>query len=500
MTHAPPHPSPLPEGEGAKVVPTFAVVGHPNKGKSSIVATLAEDDSVAVSPEPGTTKQARKFPMRVDDRVLYVLVDTPGFQRARRALQWMREHETTAAKHPEVVTDFVRTHRGTDLFTDEVELLGPIMDGAGILYVVDGSKPYGPEYEAEMEILRWTGRPSMALINPIGNADHVDEWRNALGQYFRIVRVFNAVTEEFDKRLELLRAFGQLQEAWRAPLDEAVRALEAERARKGRAAARVVADLLVEALTHVERRGGLPHDAAEAPIREELLERFKAALRASEERARRKVEAIYAFDKLERREAALDAELGELFSKRSFVLFGLSKPQLVMLGAGSGLAAGLLVDAAVAGVSHGAGAVIGGVFGAAGAALGWFGSDKLADVEVLRLAGGGKELKCGPVRNANFPFVLLGRARYHHALIAHRTHAQRGGLVLEGDDAKAGALNPIPEATRRELSRLFTRLRKSARGDAAAEVRDELARVVEGLLATSPAPVDRSAQASASHA
>ena len=28
--------------------PTFAIVGHPNKGKSSIVATLAEDESVAI--------------------------------------------------------------------------------------------------------------------------------------------------------------------------------------------------------------------------------------------------------------------------------------------------------------------------------------------------------------------------------------------------------------------------------------------------------------------
>ena len=36
-------------------VPRFAVVGHPNKGKSSIVATLAEDDAVQISPLPGTT-------------------------------------------------------------------------------------------------------------------------------------------------------------------------------------------------------------------------------------------------------------------------------------------------------------------------------------------------------------------------------------------------------------------------------------------------------------
>ena len=30
-------------------VPAFAVVGHPNKGKSSIVSTLASDESVSIS-------------------------------------------------------------------------------------------------------------------------------------------------------------------------------------------------------------------------------------------------------------------------------------------------------------------------------------------------------------------------------------------------------------------------------------------------------------------
>ena len=71
--------------------PAFAVVGHPNKGKSSLVATLARDDSVRIAPDPGTTRLARSFPMRVGDEVLYTLVDTPGFQRARGVLQWLRE-------------------------------------------------------------------------------------------------------------------------------------------------------------------------------------------------------------------------------------------------------------------------------------------------------------------------------------------------------------------------------------------------------------------------
>ena len=66
--------------------PGFAVVGRPNKGKSSIVATLARDDSVYIDQLSGTTRKTQRFPMRVGHETLYVLHDTPGMQRAR----WIR--------------------------------------------------------------------------------------------------------------------------------------------------------------------------------------------------------------------------------------------------------------------------------------------------------------------------------------------------------------------------------------------------------------------------
>ena len=137
--------------------PSLAVVGHPNKGKSSLVAALAQDESVRIGCEPGTTTRAQAFPMRVDGEVLYTLVDTPGFQRARAALAWMQEQAGSAVDRPGVVTRFVEIHRDDPRFDAERELLKPITEGAGILYVVDGAVPYSIEYEPDMEILRWTG-------------------------------------------------------------------------------------------------------------------------------------------------------------------------------------------------------------------------------------------------------------------------------------------------------------------------------------------------------
>jgi len=45
--------------------------------------------------------------LRVDNRVVYELFDTPGFQRARRVLAWLQEHEPSSAdKRVDVVREF----------------------------------------------------------------------------------------------------------------------------------------------------------------------------------------------------------------------------------------------------------------------------------------------------------------------------------------------------------------------------------------------------------
>jgi len=478
VTDVAPERDPLPTG-----TPAFAVVGHPNKGKSSLVATLAMDDRVAVAPQAGTTTRSTAYPLRVDGRPLYTLVDTPGFQRARRVLARLNEQAErrggSAADRPAVVAAFVNEPANADRFPDEVELLRPIVEGAGILYVVDGSVPYGSEYEAEMEVLRWTGRPSLAVINPIGPADYLRPWAAALGQYFRVVRVLNAVTAPWVKRLELLRAFGQLDERWTAQLDQAVAVLERDRERRRREAAVEVAELLTEAVT-LSVTNKLPPDADAKPHMDPLLERYKGKLRRLEARARRKVEAVYEHHGLERQETEIELLDEDLFSRRAWLLFGLRRRDLIGAGAIGGAAAGGFVDASVGGASFLLGTAIG---AAAGGALGWFGAGKLADVKIVNQPLGGVELRCGPTKNVNFPFVLLGRARLHHAVVAGRTHAQRGELRLGDDPAQAGAMNRLPDDTRKSLAKLFKQLhRASPTGEARRRTAEGLVDEIDALF------------------
>jgi hypothetical protein len=440
--------------------PTFAIVGHPNKGKSSLVATLARDASVRIGPEPGTTVYAREFPMRVGGRILYSLVDTPGFQRARAALDWLKQHDTDAASRRAVVERFVHEHERDERFRNECELLRPIVAGAGLIYVVDGAAPYGPEYDAEMEILRWTGQPSLAVINPIGQPRFVDSWRRALEQFFRVVRVLDVLQAPFDQQLELLRAFGQMRETWRLAVDEAIAALLENRSRQATDAARVIAEMIAEALGHSESTDIAKNEDTTRPSIV-LEENYRRRLRQIERLARKEVEGIYGFDELDREELDMQVLDTDLLSRESWLVFGLKKRDLVVVSAAGGAIAGGMVDAAFLGASFLTGSVVGGVIGGA---LGYFSTDKLADVKILHQPMGGVRLRFGPSRNVQFPFVLLNRALLHHAVVAGRTHAQRGVLKIRdaGDSDMEGS--SLSAGNTRELARLFERLRKSEPG------------------------------------
>jgi hypothetical protein len=442
--------------------PVFAVVGHVNKGKSSIVSTLTEDETVRIEKDPGTTRVCRAFPIAVDGRTLFSLVDTPGFEQARAALDWMVAHEEERPTRREVVQAFASAHRRSGDFAEECELLAPVLAGAGILYVVDGSQPFRKQYRAEMEILRWTGQPRMALINQIGPRDHVEAWRVELDQYFSIVRPFNAHHVGFPERIRLLRGMRELSESFRPALEEAIAALVHERRRRRHEAARLIAGLVGGSLAFV-LTDTLPRDAASIDDAGATLQRrFHDALREREGHARREIELLYQHSRLTREERELDAPIWgmDLFARESFRTLGLRPAQLVLASTAAGATLGGGIDAAVGGSSLGAGIVLGGLVG--GAAAAYYSAQNLANVRtVWNGLRGDRLLVIGPHKNPNFPWVLLDRALLHWSTIADRAHARRDPVTLAASD-KQGIVLQLSDELRRQLTRVFAQMQKKA--------------------------------------
>jgi len=411
--------------------PKFAVVGHPNKGKSSIVSSLAMDDSVQISDTPGTTTKKRSFPLTVDGKVIYELFDTPGFQRARKVLAWLEQYDVSADKKHEVVQRFIHVHKTDPKFNDEIELLEPIMDGAGIIYVVDASKPYGEEYEAEMEILRWTGQPSMALINHIDDDDYTQEWKRALGHYFKIVRTYNPMNISLKQHISILESMAQLKEEWTDSVKASILFFEKYHEEMLHQTALGIANAVISSVSLVETLHFNAEEASEDEKRR-IEERYKEKLRKIEIETQKQVEKIWNHENLEKESDKLMFEGMDLFSEESASVFGLTRKELLVTGATTGAITGAGIDLMFAGHTFFVGGALGAIAGGVGA---YFAFNELSSVKVLGQTLGSKYLEIGPMENRNFPYILLGRLLYHAREIAKRSHAKRSVATFEMESA-----------------------------------------------------------------
>ena len=441
--------------------PIFAVVGHPNKGKSSIVATLSQNDAIAIALEPGTTRARHAYPLKIDGKLLYTLVDTPGFQRPRRVLEWLEAHSVSASDHSETLRAFVVQHKDDQRFVDECELLTPLLEGAGIIYVVDGSVPYSAEHEAEMTILRWSGRPSLALINTIGSQDYSHDWQAALGQFFQVVRKFDAVRAPFSQHLSLLRAFGQLEQSWEMTLQQATDYLSKQREQRQQQSARIIGQTLTNMMSYQEKRtlglndGAPQHTTA---LAESLSKSWYSHQRNTEQKLRLNIENLYQHNKIVRQESELNwLSEHDLFSQQSRQDWAVSKRYLATAGFGAGALGGVGIDALTFGASFGTVALVGGIIGAAGSY--YYGGKLLEPVlKIAQLNDGLKTATFGPVQDSQFAYVVLGRAIDHWWHISQRNHAGREMLNLNASDNHW--IEGLDKESRRSIQKTFDKCRK----------------------------------------
>ncbi len=435
----------------AHFLPSFAVVGHPNKGKSSVVSTLARDDRIAVSMRSGTTTVSKRYTINMADQS-YQLIDTPGFQRPTKVLAWLKRTAPSADKRAHRVREFLADGQCQLQFKDEIELLTPIVEGAAILYVVDGSRPYSSDYEAEMEILRWTGQPSMALINPIESTDYVETWRDALQQYFRLVRVFDAIQADLQQHLDLLEAFTQLHLPWAGALNKIMAAFK-DKVHSQRAQSCALAAKLLTDLVHYQLQQKVLSYAQAEKIQPLLQMRYFQWMRDCESHAHDQLQFLYKHHHLQRKESQL-LLADDLFDTDKWYAWGLDKYQLTKVAAIAGATTGGAIDLAVAGQTFMLGAITGTILGSSAA---WFGADSLSKLTVKGLPLGGVEARQGPIKNKNFPYVVLARFLYVHRQLEDRNHALRDELVVS-EQQVGQVLELLQKKQRKEIYTALNRL------------------------------------------
>lgn len=451
--------------------PTFAVVGKINMGKSSVLSTLLEVDDdalIRVSGTPGETTRCQALPLTFDEREMIRFLDTPGFSRAVEAMRAIQDLHGEGTPDLAAVRRFVEIQLDRREFEDEARLLQPVVEGAGVLYVVDPSKPLRDAFIAEMEILRWTGVPRMALLNETAsNKEREKEWRQRLGSYFNLVRTFNAHHARFEERRVLLRSLLEIDEKHRSRIAETIDLIDSEWEQRREESVDLLMDFLSRALKHREtgtigEREELEHRKERR--KEELKRKYYASLSKMEEKAYRSLLRLYRHRLLRvqlRREAMPGVDLT---SAETWQKWGLSRTQLTLAGGLAGGAAGGAVDLATGGLTHGLGAALGALTGAGGA---FFKGDRLPQLkfsaEGVTLDGDRrKALVLGPPESDNFAWILLDRFLHHYREIVTRSHGRREEGVIEGEGA--GWVRRFGRERRGKLQRwIFSQLKGSAR-------------------------------------
>lgn len=166
---------------------TLSLVAHTNVGKTTLARTLLGRDIGEVCDAPHVTEVAERHVLigPVGDDVL-VLWDTPGFGDSVRLARRLSSARGAIAWFLTEVWD-----RFTDraFWSSQQALRHVRAESDLVLYLVNAAEPPGadPNVVAELDILRWLGKPVLVLLNQLGTprpsaeeAAEVTAWRAAL--------------------------------------------------------------------------------------------------------------------------------------------------------------------------------------------------------------------------------------------------------------------------------------------------------------------------------
>jgi hypothetical protein len=467
---------------------SLSLISHTNVGKTTLARTLLRRDI-------GEVRDAAHVTETSDAHLLIAtpegdelrLWDTPGFGDSARLLKRLRQSGNPLGWFLTQVWDryvdrpFFSSQRAIRNVRDEADV---------VLYLVNASEdPAGAGYvDAEMQILGWIEKPVIVLLNQLGpprpaetEAADVSRWARHLAGY-RWVRD----TLAFD-------AFARCWVQEHVLLDRICAALPAARQESFRRLSdawktrnRVVFEQSMQVLAR--QLASTATDAVTVPItglRDAARSWLGSLLRASPERT--DAAAAAAMDELARR---LDAEV-RLATDELIGLHGLSgraaAEVLQRMGAAyavdkaadpgkasvvgaavSGALGGLAADLAAGGLTFGAGALLGGLLGAAGA-RGIASAYNLArgsDASTVRWSG---EFLTGRVTAAVLRYLAVAHfGRGRGDFIAGEYPAHWGPRVADAVASRATLLGSVWS--------------DAARGDLAAAVEPRLWAPLEAIV------------------
>ena len=346
----------------------LALVGHTNVGKTSLLRTLTRDVGFGeVSPRASTTRHVEGARLSVDGTPLLELYDTPGLEDAIALLEYLERLDLPGERldGPARLERFLAGSEARQRFEQEAKVLRQLLASDAGLYVIDVREPVLAKYRDELQVLSMCGRPLLPVLNFVASGEHREgQWREALARLgLHALVAFDSVAPPEDGEQRLYQSLALLQERSRPQLQRLIDDHHAQRRARHQAGLRLIAELLIDIAAC--RRSV----AAQPVIEQKAISDLHNAVRQREQRCVDALLRLYAF-------RASDAQAGELplldgrwgddlFNPETLKQLGIK----VGGGMAAGAAAGAGIDLMVGGLTLGAAAALGALFGGAAQTL-----------------------------------------------------------------------------------------------------------------------------------
>lgn len=362
------------------------LVSHTNVGKTTLVRTLIGKDVGEVFDAPDVTKAVTSYDLMVDASTGALrLWDTPGFGDSFRLAKRLRQKYRWVAW---IVREIWDRHQNPRLWRDQRVALDLRERAAVILYLVHSrERPVDAVYVApELEVLAWTGKPVLAILNQSGTPLPVEneslqmlEWWDALAS-FPVVKktvALDSYTRCWVQELILYDEIGHvLQDPDHAIFTKLATSIQADHYGRLDASIAVVAEyLLLIAGDRVEINTGWFQSLIDR-LREiipwgdgDALQPHELAMQSLAQRFMDETKTVT--DKLIAINRLAGVSSGEIVEKvsESFSIDGPIDESTSAVAGGviSGALTGLAADLLAGGLTLGTGALVGAVLGALGA-------------------------------------------------------------------------------------------------------------------------------------
>ena len=343
-------------------IPAIAVIGHTNTGKTSLMRTLTRQrDFGRISARPATTRHVEVAELSVAGRTVLRLYDTPGFEDSTGLLAHIeRLRAARGDDWIETIQAFTRTPALQASFGQEAKALNQILSSDVLLYVVDARDSVRAKHRDELELIGRCARPVLPVLNFLATgAAQEATWRDQMARVnMHAVVAFDTVVYREGDELTLYAKIATLADRFAGPLGALMTELTAARAALKRAAALIVAELIVD-VAAARRR--YPADDKEAEA--ETATAFKDAVRRREHDAADALLRVHRFAEDDYIAGELPFAHGawqeDLFDASALQRFAVETTTALAAGATAGLAIDLMTGGLTLGTAALAGASVG---------------------------------------------------------------------------------------------------------------------------------------------